>query len=951
MDNMIQRPSRHRVGLTDAEVLESRKRYGANVLTPPERVSTWQQFLSACRHWIGLGAIALVVVAIVVAALMASSLGAAVWMMPLMAAVMAVLILLVGFFGGFGDPLFRILITAFVLSVGISVYEYEWLGADFSAFFEPIGIIVALLLATGVAYVLERANEKTFRSLNEVNDDTPVKVLRNGNTTEVPRRDIVVGDIVMLDTGEEVPADGELLEAVHLLVDESSLTGEPPVSKSVAGQGSDDDNQRAYPINHILKGTVVMEGSCVAHVTSVGDATESGRVFEAAQVRDTEVTPLNRKLNRLAAWITRASYAVAALVVVGRLFACFWYASDRTPDDFSEWIELLHYTLQTVMIAVTLIVVAVPEGLPMSVTLSLAFSMRSLMRENALPRTMHACETMGAASVICTDKTGTLTQNRMQVAAEHLSSDVPSSLLTEMICLNSTADLDLSNPSQPRAIGNPTEGALLLWLHARGEDYRAVREAATISDRLPFSTENKYMATLYRSNTDGQMILAVKGAPEIVMAMSDLTDKQREDLQALLRDYQHRALRTLALAYKVNGQSSLRFVGIFAIADPVRPDVPEAVQACRDAGIEVKMVTGDTVGTALEIGRQVGLWNDGDDVQSGTITGDDFSHCTDDELLSRLSTIKIVSRARPTDKSRLVRLLRQQGHVVAVTGDGTNDAPALNAANVGLSMGDGTAVAKEASDMTILDNAFSTIARTVLWGRSLYRNIQRFIMYQATINVVACLIVLVGAFTGTESPLTVTQMLWVNLIMDTFAAIALASLPPQQRVMRERPRRPDTSIISRPMMRQILGFGLAFTVLLLAMLYVLQHSDVRSIADLWHSSLAICHSSHVTHDGLSAYELSLFFTTFVMLQFWNLFNARAFKTSHSAFHNLRTCRGFITIACVILFGQVAIVELGGQMFNVTPLHWLDWLLIIIFTSPVMLLGELQRMFIWNSEQS
>ncbi|MBO4906707.1 MAG: calcium-translocating P-type ATPase, PMCA-type [Bacteroidaceae bacterium] len=920
-------------GLSDDEVLVSRQQHGKNVLTPPAKTSLWQQLREVCLHWIGMLSLSLVLVATVVAALLASSLGTAVWVMPLMAAVAASLILLVGFFGGFKDPLFRILITAFVMSMGIAVYEYECLDTDFTTFFEPTGIIVALLLATGVAYALEKANEKTFRVLNEVNDDTPVKVIRNGNTTEVPRRDIVVGDIVLLDTGEEVPADCRLLESIQLLVDESSLTGEPPINKGIGDHSS--DNQTTYPADHILKGTIVMEGSCVAEVLRVGDATESGKVFEASQVRDTEATPLNHKLNRLATWITRASYSVAALVVVGRMIAYLYLEDDISLTTTDDWLQLLLYLLQTVMIAVTLIVVAVPEGLPMSVTLSLAFSMRSLMKEKALPRTMHACETMGAADVICTDKTGTLTQNSMQVAETCLDEDTDLELLAQLISVNSTAELDFSQPDSPHAIGNPTEGALLMWLHGQGFNYRDIRNSAAVTNRLPFSTENKYMTTTFRTSSH-PTLMAVKGAPEIVMNLCNLTSQQRSELQATLAEFQHRALRTLAIAYGTTDQlHDLQWAGCFAIADPIRADVPAAVRACQEAGIEVKMVTGDTVGTALEIGRQVGIWHEGDDL-SHTITGHEFAAASDAELLDRLSDIRIVSRARPADKSRLVRLLRQQGHVVAVTGDGTNDAPALNAANVGLSMGDGTAVAKEASDMTILDNAFSTIERTVLWGRSLYRNIQRFIMYQATINVVACLIVLIGAFTGTESPLTVTQMLWVNLIMDTFAAIALASLPPQQLVMRERPRSAAASIISRPMMHHILGVGITFTLLLLAMLITLQHSNISSIPNLFHPTLG-------SYDGLTPYELSLFFTTFVMLQFWNMFNARAFKTGHSSFHDLHHCRGFVLIAAIILLGQVAIVQFGGQMFNVTPLHLTDWLLIIALTSPVLWLGEFQRL--------
>ena len=934
----------HYKGLSDAEVLESRRLHGANVLTPPQKETLWDRLRTASRHWIMRGMALLTILAIVAACVLSwqGSTGATPWMMPAMLLVSLLLILLVGFFGAFNDPLFRILITAFVLSMCISIYEYEWRGAGLSVFFEPVGIIVALLLATGVAFFLERRNEKTFQSLNEVDDDTPVKVLRNDNVCQVPRRDIVVGDIVILETGEEVPADCELLEALQLNVDESSLTGEPHAHKTTSEAHFDPD--ATYPSNHILKGTTLLEGYCTAKVLRVGDATESGKVFEAAQVEEGSPTPLSRKLDTLAILVTRVSYMVALLIIIGRMF--MYATSSDTPSlgDADGWLSLLSYFLQTIMVAVTLIVVAVPEGLPMSVTLSLAFSMRQLMREHTLPRTMHSCETMGAASVICTDKTGTLTQNRMQVSETHLS-EQDETFLGEMIAANSTANLDMSDHDAPKAIGNPTEGALLLWLLARGVDYRDVREKTVVKERLPFSTENKYMATVAFSPSHGRDVLLVKGAPEIILSMCDLSKTEKETCEQMLSSSQGKGMRTLALAWGDapstgvfdDGHlhaSHLHPAGIFAISDPVRPAVPGAIQSCLSAGIDVKIVTGDTSGTAKEIGRQTGLWTDSD-TDANLMTGTQFSSSSDAELKGRLSSLKILSRARPKDKERLVRLLRAQGNVVAVTGDGTNDAPALNAADVGLSMGDGTAVAKEASDMTILDNSFSTIANAVMWGRSLYKNIQRFIMYQMTINVVACLIVLAGAFTGTESPLTVTQMLWVNLIMDTFAAIALASLPPSPSVMQDKPRNVSSSIISPGMGWNIFGMGGLFTLLLLLLLVIMQHADITSTSDLLHF-----HFKH--HNGLSDYEKSMFFTIFVMLQYWNMFNAKAFMTGRSAFSKLKSCRGFLLIAMVIIVGQVLIVELGGKMFNVTHLALLDWLVIILGTSPVLWVAEVAR---------
>ncbi|MBR4441459.1 MAG: calcium-translocating P-type ATPase, PMCA-type [Bacteroidales bacterium] len=926
---------KHYSGLTDAEVIESRRKHGVNVLTPSQKNTLWDTLKIVLKHWISISMALLTVTAIIVTAIMGGH-----YVMPVALAGAWLLITAVGFFGGFNDPLFKILITAFVLSMGIAIYEFEFHNAGCSTFFEPVGIIVALLLATGVAFFLERKNEKTFQSLNEVNDDTAVKVIRNNYVCMIPRRDVVVGDIVILETGEEVPADCKLLESLNLTVNESTLTGELQAYKTT--DPAKFDKEATYPSDEVLKGTTIIEGYCTAEVIKVGDSTESGKVFKSAQVDEGDPTPLSEKLDELADKITKASYLVAALIIIGRIVTFFI----TNENDSFEWLDFVSYILNTVMIAVTLIVVAVPEGLPMSVTLSLAFSMKKLMKENTLPRTMHACETMGAASVICTDKTGTLTQNIMCVSDMVITDNSDTDLLAEMIATNSTANLDLSNPEMVKTLGNPTEGALLAWLHSQNKNYLDIRESTQTIDRLTFSTENKYMATIVKSNVLNKDVLYIKGAPEIVMGFSDINNADRESLNQKLTEFQNKAYRTLALAYlpldhtnnifadgKLN-ISNLRFAGVFAIADPVRKDVPMAIKSCTEAGIQVKIVTGDTSLTAKEIGRLSGLWtkNDSDDA---IMTGTEFAAKSDDELLNRVADLKILSRAKPKDKERLVKLLKQKDYVVAATGDGTNDAPALNAADVGLSMGDGTAMAKESSDMTILNNSFGTITNAVMWGRSLYKNIQRFIMFQMTINVVACLIVLIGAFTGTQSPLTVTQMLWVNLIMDTFAAIALASLPPSKAVMKEKPRKVTDFIINKPMMKNIFGLGLFFTILLLGILIVMQHSDITSMADL----IAFNFGSY---NGLSAYELSLFFTIFVMLQFWNIFNAKAFMTGKTAFHDLPNCKGFMLITAVIFVGQIIIVEVGGRMFNVTHLNITDWITIILCTSPVLIIGELLR---------
>lgn len=891
----------HYTGLTDAQVTESRARNGANVLTPPRREPLWRQFLEK-----------------------------------------------------FEDPIIRILLVALLASVGIAAFEYFGEGHGPSVFFEPAGIFVAVMLATCIGFWFEVKANQAFNVLNQVNDDEPVQVIRNGQPVEIPRRDVVVGDIVVLNTGNEVPADGELLEAVSLQVNESTLTGEPVVKKSVRPE--DFDKEATYPTNHVLRGTTLVDGHGICRILKVGDATENGKVFEAAQIDNSVKTPLNHQLDGLGTVITRVSYVLAALILVGRMFTYFhgWNGG-------FDWVDFTAYLLQTVMVAVTLIVVAVPEGLPMSVTLSLALSMRRMLKTNNLVRKMHACETMGATTVICTDKTGTLTQNQMRVheaaffgrSDGTLGDDDESRRIREGIAVNSTAFLDLTDAAHPRAMGNPTEGALLLWLHDAGFDYSTVRENARIVEQLTFSTERKYMATVVESILlPGRRMLYVKGAPEIVLGLSRTTEGgvDKEDIDARLLAYQNQAMRTLGFAWQElkEGDVALRdgrvvadnltFEGIVAIADPVRKEVPEAVQECINAGIAIKIVTGDTPGTAREIGRQIGLWQptDGDRQQ---ITGPEFAALSDDELRDRVMDLKIISRARPMDKKRLVETLQELGQVVAVTGDGTNDAPALKAAQVGLSMGDGTSVAKEASDITIIDNSFSSITRAVMWGRSLYLNIRRFILFQMTINVAACLIVLIGAFMGTQSPLTVTQMLWVNLIMDTFAAMALASLPPTMEVMRDKPRRREDFIVSRPMWAGILGMGALFTTLLIALLVVFQQADVTSLTDYsWISTYG------QVGVELTPYEESVFFTLFVLLQFWNMFNARAFATGHSAFHNLRQCRGFGLIAVVILVGQIIIVTIGGQMFNVTPLPPADWLVIIAVTSLVLWGGELKRLF-------
>ncbi len=885
----MEQKHRH-TGLTAAGVEESRAKYGVNTLTPPEKEPLWRQFLDK-----------------------------------------------------FGDPLIIILLIAGVLSVGISFYEYFGLHEGAAVFFEPVGIFVAILLATGLAFYFELQADKEFTILNQVNDDEPVEVVRDGNTTQIPRRDVVVGDIVVLNTGEEVPADCELLEATSLHMDESTLTGEPMCAKSTDEKVF--DKAATYPTNHVMKGTKVMEGHGLCRVLAVGDRTEQGKVFKAVQIDDSVKTPLNEQLDGLGKLITRASYAIAALIVVGRVI--MYFATNGTGGfaSFAAAAPFIAYVLQTLMIAVTLVVVAVPEGLPMAVTLSLAYSMRRMLKTNNLVRKMHACETMGATTVICTDKTGTLTQNRMSVEDMRTWGDTPEAVLYEGIAANSTAELDLSG-ERPQTLGNPTEGALLLWLNARGVNYRTLRGSVRAVEELPFSTERKYMATVVESAAvKGRRVLYVKGAPEIVYGLCADTPVPQVEIDALLASWQARAMRTLGFAYRVMDEGEkgiadgavaagrLTFIGAAAIADPVRADVPAAVAECGAAGISVKVVTGDTSGTAKEIARQIGLWDDASDTERNIITGPEFAALTDAEVEERVLALKIISRARPMDKKRLVETLQKKGQVVAVTGDGTNDAPALRAAHVGLSMGDGTSVAKEASDITIIDNSFASIGKAVMWGRSLYRNIQRFLLFQLTVNVTACLLVLCGAFMGTESPLTVTQMLWINLIMDTFAAMALASLPPSHSVMADKPRNRRDFILSSSMLREIVGVGCFFFLMLLGMLYIFQHADVTCLTDL--AGLSLGAKGHVT-----TYELTLLFTTFVMTHFFYLFNARAFGTGRSALH-FKGCKELLTIMLIILVGQVAMVETPvlQQFFNVEGLKLTDWVIIIAGSSLVLWVRE------------
>lgn len=859
----------HLNGLTDQEVIASRQKYGENLLTPPKRPSIWKLYLEK-----------------------------------------------------FQDPVIRVLLVAAVFSLIISIIENEYA--------ETIGIFFAIFLATGIGFYFEYDANKKFDLLNAVGEETPVTVIRNGKVKEIPRKEIVVGDIVILNTGDEIPADGTLVEAVSLQVNEANLTGELMVNKTTDPEHFDDE--ATYPSNAVMRGTTVTDGHGTMKVDRVGDATEIGKVARQSTEQSDEKTPLNIQLEKLANLIGKVGFTIAILTFV--IFTgkdLYAYFTANTVETWEQWLEVAQIVLKYFMMAVTLIVVAVPEGLPMSVTLSLALNMRRMLKTNNLVRKMHACETMGAITVICTDKTGTLTQNLMQVHEAQVDESNPE-LVAESIAVNSTAFLEeKAEGEKPSGVGNPTEVALLLWLNGKGADYISLRENAHTVNQLTFSTERKYMATLVDSPVMNKRVLYIKGAPEIVMSKCSLSDDKIKAYNEQLLAYQNKAMRTLGLAYRIipEGKSEdcaelvaeggMTFLGIFAISDPIRPDVPDAVKKCQSAGIGVKIVTGDTPGTATEIARQIGLWTE-NDTERNRITGTDFAALSDEEALERVLDIKVMSRARPMDKQRLVQLLQQKGAVVAVTGDGTNDAPALNHAQVGLSMGTGTSVAKEASDITLLDDSFHSIATAVMWGRSLYKNIQRFIVFQLTINVVALLSVLLGAFFGSALPLTVTQMLWVNLIMDTFAAMALASISPSMDVMNEKPRKRTDFIISKAMQSNIFITGACFLAVLLGIMAYMNNSAA----------------------SMDVHNLTIFFTVFVMLQFWNLFNASVFGTNHSIFKDAGHALGMLSVALIILVGQFIIVTFGGKVFRTEALPLMEWVYIIGGTSIVLWIGEIWR---------
>ena len=890
-------------GLTDHEVTAQRQRYGWNTLTPTKKQSLWVLYLEK-----------------------------------------------------FKDPIIQILLVAASVSLILAIIEQQYI--------ETAGIFFAVFLATTVGFLFERDAAKKFDILTQLNEEQEVKVIRNGRVQLIPRREIVVGDSVIIETGDEIPADGILDECTSLQIDESMLTGEPITNKyaetqankhsktavskaqeattgigidtalhdtsrekdDYGGRVSDNNHSKeeeAYAANYVMRSTMVMNGRGRFTVTAIGDSTEIGKVAHKSSEKTEVKTPLSIQLDRLGKIISKfglsLSVCAALLFLIHDILVDDIWKTFGTPD--ADYITMATIVLRYVMMAVSLIAMAVPEGLPMAVTLSLALNMRRMLKSQNLVRKLHACETMGAVTVICTDKTGTLTQNKMQVSAEYFSEGEDNDMLREAIAVNTTAHLDGDT-----AIGNPTEVSLLLWLKNHGIDYRNIRREADILEQVPFSTETKQMTTTIRRK-DGKSVTYLKGAPEIVLAQCKMEQEDREEAESMLKKYQTKAMRTLALARK-EGNGEYMLQGIFGISDPLRPDVAGAVRQCHDAGITIKIVTGDVDTTACEIARQIGI-TPSDNTSRWSISGTEFSKLSDEEAFRIAREIKVMSRARPTDKQRLVQMLQRHGETVAVTGDGTNDAPALNYAHVGLSLGSGTNVAKEASDMTLLDDSFASIANAVLWGRSLYRNIQRFLYFQLVVNVVALLLVIAGSLVGTEMPLTITQILWVNLIMDTFAALALASLSPSREVMKDKPRHQDDFILTKSIIRGILVSGISMFAIMF--IFLLHCEGVITLGIETYGE-----------KGIDPRELTWFFTTFVMMQVWNLFNAKAVNSRHSAMHRIYAEKWMMVIIGCIVIGQWAIVTWGGEMFRCVPMSWQEWVIIILATSPVLIIGEIYR---------
>ncbi len=864
---------KHYKGLNNKQVSESREKWGSNIISPPKREGWFKLLLKK-----------------------------------------------------FNDPLIKILLVAATISILINILDKH------TSIIESLGIILAILIATIVSFINEYKANKEFDIVNKINDETLVKVIRDINdesvVVELPKVDIVVGDYIIISAGDEIPADGHLLDSIDLKVNESSLNGESEPAKKTHIEST--NYNTAYSPNKLYRGTTVSEGEGVYMVDFVGDDTEIGKTAKQATEVVKIKTPLQLQLEKLGKQIGLIGLLVAGLTFIVLLITAILKKEIITPlFDVANLTTNILIIVEFFMVAITLVVMAVPEGLPMSITLSMAYSMRKMAKSHTLIRKLDACETMGATTVICTDKTGTLTLNKMSVV--FISNKLSDSVALD-IANNTTAFLN-----GDEVIGNQTEGALLLHLKSEGYNYKELRDNAQIIKRIPFSSTIKYMATLYTSN--GVIRLAIKGAPEIVLSKCSNVDAS--SIIKEISKYQSKGLRALVMCSKVIDSKFIDTNNIdsiteelitkgeftldsyVALEDPIRSDVPYSMEMCNSAGVNVKIITGDTSLTAITIAKESGLWRDGDTLEKNSITGYDFENISDEQAIKILPDIKVMSRAKPADKMRLVRLLQSMGEIVAVTGDGTNDAPALNYANVGLAMGSGTSTAKESSDIILLNNSFTSVVSAIKWGRTIYRNIQKFIVFQLTVNVAALLTALLGPFFGIELPLTVTQILWINLIMDTLAAIALATELPSENIMNERPRNIKDSIITKKMFKNILIFGISFFIL---------------------SFLVLLIEQIFVNDGnlFSLENLTIFFTFFVMLQLWNMLNIKVFPKRESSLLSLTKNKAFLIIFLTIFILQIIIVNFGGVVMRTTPISFKSWIVLILVTSPVFIIPEIYR---------
>jgi len=832
-------------GLSSAQIQEMQNRFGKNELTPPPRLPLWKLYLK-----------------------------------------------------NFEDPIIRILLVAVIISALVAALEG-------SGLLDTIGIALAVILATTIAFLTEYKSNREFDALNAMCDDTGIKVIRDGQARTIRMRDVVVGDIILLEAGDAVPADGILVHEAHFEADESAFTGEnEPVRKN-----SEDT---------LLKGTWVTAGRGTMIATAVGDATRMGEIAASITRGERPETPLQVKLRVLAGQISRFGYAMAGLIVISLLAKGIVTGLPTDP------LELVRFLLDIAIFAVIIIVVSVPEGLPVSVTVSLALTMRKMTRAYSLVRRMIACETIGSVTTICTDKTGTLTRNLMEVVAssiltpeyENKTPDDPAGWVTLNAGVNSTAELE-PREGELITVGNSTEGALLRWLSRAGIDYHQIRRAYFPISQALFDSRRKEMRTVI--SIEGRYYLLVKGAPEVVAASCS----SAPDLTPV-KNLAGRAMRTLAFAHAETGSPedstpTLIWDGYVGIRDEIRSDVPSAVATCRSAGISIAMVTGDSPETAAAIAKETGILTNGT-----VITGPEFRDLSPEKQQALAPQIEVMARSAPHDKLLLVKALQANGEVVAVTGDGTNDAPALRSADVGLAMGiAGTEVAREASDIILLDDSFPTIERAVWWGRALFENIQRFLMFQLTINISAAFLSFIAPLLGYPAPFSVIQLLWINIIMDSLAALALCSESPHPALMEKKPIPRTSSVLTPYMIRAILCTAFVYIIV-----------GIGGII------------FGLPYMNSPAEQATAFFTGFVLAQVWNGINCRGINGIMPSF--IRGNPAFFVIMGSIILIQFLIVQFGGAVFGTVPLSVFQWIVLLLGTLPVLLIWPALR---WNHGES